>query len=158
MQQPQVAQQSLGLGQVPGLAGLLQSVDPTTLQKLLLTLQQGQAPPQPQQPTYQQQPQISDLASMLARQQQPQYGNTAPQPQQQQPYGTPNTQASALGAFGGTAGLAALLGQAQQKVAAAANNQPPPPPQQQNTQQTQQQQQSSRIGNIMETLAKWKQA
>jgi hypothetical protein len=59
-----------------------------------------------------------------------------------------------LSAFGGSTGLAALLGQAQQKVA----NQ-----QQQEQQQLQQQQQqqqaqptAGQIGNIMETLAKWK--
>ncbi|KAA8899246.1 hypothetical protein FN846DRAFT_909679 [Sphaerosporella brunnea] len=160
MQQPQVPQQQQlaglqGLASVPGLASLIQGVDAGTLQKILLGLHQQSQPQIQQQPQYQQTQQLNDLASMLARPQQQQYGS-APQQPQQQAYGSqPPPQNSALGAFGGTAGFAALLGQAQQKVAAAQQQQSPT---QQSPPQQPVQTQNSQIGNIMETLAKWKQS
>jgi nuclear polyadenylated RNA-binding protein 3 len=152
---PQQTLQHLGaLGGVSGLANLLGTLDPNSLQTLIAGLQQPQQPSQHQQPQYQPQPQPqqqmpqlgADLASLLAgagaaRQQQ-----SAPQPQQAAQYG------GGMNAFGGSAGLAALLGQAQQKVASH--------PHQSQQPQTQQptQPNAGQIGNIMETLAKWKQS
>lgn len=145
------------LAAIPNIAQLLSSMDPNTLQKFISGLQ-GQPPAQP---TYGVQPPVTpqqDLASLLSRAQQ-----QTPQPHQQVPgqYGQPQQQHNrqgqgALAAYGGTSGLAALLGQASQKV------------QQQQAQQQAQQQQAQQhqtpgqgagqLPNIMETLAKWKQS
>ncbi|KAI5806131.1 hypothetical protein EDC01DRAFT_748147 [Geopyxis carbonaria] len=151
VQQPQAQpQQQLmqQLGGVPNIAGLLGQLDPGTIQKLLAGLQQQQ---QPQQMHHQQQapaPQMgADLASLLAGAAQQQQQRSQPPPQQNA-YGSPNGLASA---FGGTSGLAALLGQAQQKVSQQQQ-------QQHQQQQAQQQPGTGQITNIMETLAKWKQS
>lgn len=147
------------LAAIPNIAQLLSSMDPNTLQKFISGLQRQ--PPPPTQPTYGVPQSVTpqqDLASLLSRAQQ-----QAPQQHQPVPnqYGQPQQQhggqgQGALAAYGGTSGLAALLGQASQKV------------QQQQAQQQAQQQQAQQhqgpgqgagqLPNIMETLAKWKQS
>lgn len=121
------------------LANVLQSLDPSTLGKLLSGLQQQQQQ-QPQQQTMHQQhaPQLNaDLAALLG--------------QAARPHSATQT-AAPTGSYGGTQlglntgytsspGLAALLGGNQQSPV-----------------QTQQQPQNpGQMQNIMETLAKWKQ-
>ena len=127
------------LSAIPNIGNLLSAMDPNTLQQLLTTMQQ----PQQQQP---QQAQMNpDLAALLGGAQQ-----RAPAQQQ---YGGGN----AMQSFGGTSGLANLLSQAQANVQQAQN---PQQAQQQQQQPIQQHQQHTpgQIGNIMETLAKWKQS
>ncbi|KAI5790006.1 hypothetical protein FPQ18DRAFT_367853 [Pyronema domesticum] len=167
---PQALTSLAALAAIPGLASMFGNLDPASLQALLAGLNQQQQPLPQAQYAPAPQPQLgADLAALLAGR-----PPTTPQPQQQQyPPQPPQHQQqqqmnNGLSAFGGQAGLAALLGQASQKLASQQQQQQQhqghqgqQPLGQQgmgNEQQMQQQPNPAQIGNIMETLAKWKQA
>jgi hypothetical protein len=138
--QQQQPLQLLQPGAPMNLANVLQSLDPSTLRKLLSNLQQQQQP-QPQtmqQQNASQQAQIgADLATLLGQAARPPSATPVPAPTG--PYG--GTQLGVNTGYSG-AGLAALLG----------GNQPSPV-----QTQPQQTQNPGQMQNIMETLAKWKQ-
>ncbi|KAI5817530.1 hypothetical protein BZA77DRAFT_309807 [Pyronema omphalodes] len=166
---PQALTSLAALAAIPGIASVFGNLDPASLQALLASLNQQQQPQPQTQARFAPppQPQLgADLAALLAgrpavpppQQPQQQYQPPPPPPQHQQ-------MNNGLSAFGGQAGLAALLGQASQKLASQQQQQQQQQHQQQheqqgmgNEQQMQQQPNPAQIGNIMETLAKWKQA